>query len=72
MYQILENGDTGGTSGADNNIDSKNAHINAGFNTYNNTDANTFVDAGDTSGMRNCRGTCDADNKYKTVNLSLS
>ena len=55
-------GDGGGISGANNNIDGKNAHTKASFSTYNIASANTDVDAGDTTGIGDAGDTGGVDN----------
>ena len=55
-------GDDGGIDSVDNNTDSKNAHVKAGFNIYNVAGTNTDVDAGDTTGTEDAGGISEADN----------
>lgn len=58
----------GGTDGADNNIDVKNAPEKAAFNTYNVADVNTDADASITTGMRDAGGIGGTDNNTDSKN----
>ena len=61
-------GDIGGTGSTDNNFDSKNVYVKAGFSTYNIASANTDRNAGDTIDMGDIGGTSGADNNIYCKN----
>lgn len=60
--------DAGSTNGVDNNSDSKNACTKANFSTYNITNANIDMDAGDTTGIEDAGGTSGANNDINSKN----
>ena len=65
---ISGTGDGGGTCGANNNTDGKNAHVKAGFSIYNVVGANTDMDAGDTTDTGDAGDTDSMDNNTDNKN----